>query len=62
MPNVIGLPVDEARRALEQGGPVTIKVEPVPFGQAGVVQRVSGYEYDGTYDRDSVIVLKIGSR
>src|SRR5437763_4179162 len=46
--NVVGLPLAAAKQELRAGGPVRIRVDKVPFGQSGIVQRMLGFEFDGT--------------
>jgi beta-lactam-binding protein with PASTA domain len=62
MPNVVGMRVAEARRVLQAKGPVKIRVVRVSYGRAGEVQRVSGFEFDGTYNKATTLVLSVGSR
>jgi len=62
VPNVVGLPVAAARRLLEAGGPVKLRIVHVGYGRAGVVQRVQGFEFDGTYNSRTTLVLQVGTR
>jgi hypothetical protein len=61
-PNVVGMSLPEARRLLLAGGPVRIRVVQVPYGQAGEVQRVLGFEFDGTYNSGTALTLQVGTR
>jgi hypothetical protein len=60
--NVVGLPLAAATRELRVAGPVRIRVDKVPYGQLGIVQRVLGFEFDGTINSGSTIVLQVGTR
>jgi len=54
--------VAAARRLLEAGGPVKLRIVHVGYGRAGVVQRVQGFEFDGTYNSRTNLVLQVGTR
>ncbi len=60
MHNVIGLPLAQAKRLLQQPGPVSIKVVKVPYGANGIVLRATGFDIDGTYASSSRITLQVG--
>ena len=60
--NVVGLPLAAAKQELRAGGPVRIRVDKVPFGQSGIVQRMLGFEFDGTINSGSTIVLQVGTK
>jgi hypothetical protein len=59
-PNVIGMPLAQAQRALRRGGDVTIVVRRVGWAPAGKVAGIQGVGFDGSYTRDSVIRLSVG--
>jgi hypothetical protein len=60
--NVVGMTLQDARRVLLAAGPVKIRVVRVPYGTAGEVQRVLGFEFDGTYNSRSTLTLQVGTK
>ena len=60
-PDVVGLPLAQARRALERQGATRITVIHAPYGAYGVVLKMTGYEFDGTISPDSQLQLLVGT-
>ena len=61
-PNVIGMPVARAKAVLRKAGARRIAVVHVPYGEFGVVQRATGFEFDGTVNQDSSLRLLVGTK
>jgi hypothetical protein len=61
-PNVVGMPVARAKAVLRKAGARRIAVVRVPYGEFGIVQRATGFEFDGTVNRESALRLLVGTR
>src|SRR5262249_48989810 len=61
-PDVVGMPLAQARAQFLRYGPVKIVVKQEPYGAWGIVLHEAGFEYDGTFNSGSVIHLQVGGR
>jgi hypothetical protein len=61
-PNVVGMPVARAQALLRDAGARKIAVVRVPYGELGIVQRATGFEFDGTVNSGSTLKLLVGTR